>query len=89
MIRCRAGTLYTGITLDVARRFEEHQSQGPKCAKYLRGKAPLELIHSQPMATKSAAYKLESQIKSLGKAQKELYITNASSKALVIPNTPR
>ena len=74
MIRTCLGTLYTGVTLDVDRRFEEHQSQGKKCAKYLRGKTPLELVHVETLPGKSAAYKLEIKIKKLSKADKERYV---------------
>ncbi|MCP4054868.1 MAG: GIY-YIG nuclease family protein, partial [Mesoflavibacter sp.] len=45
IIRCNDSTLYTGITLDVARRYKEHQGQGRRCAKYLKGKLPLELVY--------------------------------------------
>ena len=75
MIRCKLGTLYTGVTTDLQRRFSEHQGQGKKCAKYLRGKAPLELIYSQKMHDKAEAYRLEFKIKGLTKAQKEAYRT--------------
>lgn len=74
MIRCKFGTLYTGVTTDINRRFSEHQSQGKKCAKYLKGRAPLELLHSQEMRNKTEAYRLELKIKSLTRAQKEAYI---------------
>ena len=36
MLRCKDNSLYTGITTDLARRIEEHLSQGEKCAKYTR-----------------------------------------------------
>ena len=71
MIRCKKGTLYTGVTLSVERRFLEHQLQGKKCAKYLRGKDPLTLVFSQRIGTKSAAQSLERFIKDLPKSQKE------------------
>ena len=74
MIRCGSGALYTGVTIDVSRRFEEHQSQGKKCAKYLRGKEPLELVHVEKLHNKSSAYRLENKIKDLTKAEKERYI---------------
>ena len=28
IVKCRDGSLYTGITIDVARRFEEHCGKG-------------------------------------------------------------
>ena len=65
LIRCANGHLYTGITTDVARRFNEHQSSSPKAAKYLRGKGPLTLVYTQSLSDKSAAAKAEYQLKQL------------------------
>ena len=70
MIRCGDGSLYTGIATDVVRRFLEHESQGPKGAKYTRGKLPLELVYQQEIGTRSEACKEELRIKSLTRAQK-------------------
>ena len=77
MLRCSDNTLYTGITKDVARRFFEHNSQGQKCAKYLRGKHPLKLVYQQKVENKSEALKLESKIKKFSRAQKEDFILGA------------
>ncbi len=71
IIRCADNSLYTGITTDVSRRFSEHQAQGKKTAKYLRGKAPLKLVLQLPVESKSLALKLECKIKSLSKLEKE------------------
>jgi len=38
MIRCGSGAIYTGITTNVDRRFAEHQTSGPRAARYLRGR---------------------------------------------------
>lgn len=78
LIRTHQGTLYTGITTDVKRRFAEHSAQGAKCAKSLRGKAPLELVLKQFIGTRSDALKLEHQIKQLDKQQKEYLIKHKS-----------
>lgn len=72
IVRCSDNSLYTGISLDVERRFAEHSAQGKKCAKYLRGKAPLELVFQTKITCKSEALKLEYKIKKLPKYQKEL-----------------
>lgn len=76
MIRCRGGQLYTGITTDVARRFAEHQ-RGTG-AKYLRGKAPLELVYQRKIGSRSEALKAESAIKRLSKSDKETVIATAN-----------
>jgi putative endonuclease len=71
MIRCADNSLYTGITIDVDRRFSEHQAQGKKSAKYLRGKGPLELVFTTPVGTKSEASRLEVRVKQCSKRVKE------------------
>jgi len=72
MIRCKDGVLYTGITTDISRRFAEHQMG--KGAKFLRGKAPLELVYQQEVDSHSDALKLEIKTKKLSKAEKEKLI---------------
>lgn len=74
IIRCRQGQLYTGITTDVERRFNEHQSNSVKCAKYLRGKQPLTLVYTTSVNDKSDALQLEYKIKKLSALQKKALI---------------
>lgn len=71
LIRCGDGSLYTGIAADIERRFAEHQSQGPKCAKYLRGRMPLELAFSISVEDRAQASRWEYLVKQLSKADKE------------------
>ena len=70
ILRCGDDSLYTGIATDIDRRFEEHLSQGPKSAKYLRGKLPLESVYRREIGTRSEATKEELRIKSLTRKQK-------------------
>ncbi|QSX33867.1 GIY-YIG nuclease family protein [Shewanella avicenniae] len=70
MIRCRDGELYTGVTTDVARRVSEHQAGGAKAAKYLRGRAPLQLAYQECIGDKRTAHQREWQVKQLTRAQK-------------------
>ena len=69
MIRCRDGSLYTGITTDVARRFAKHQ--GNTGAKYLRGRKPLTLVFQKDLGNKSLALAVEIEVKKLPKVRKE------------------
>ncbi len=71
LIRAKDGTLYTGITTDVARRFAEHQSQGDRCARYLRGRTPLRLVFQRRIGSRSLALKAEHRLRRLRKHQKE------------------
>ena len=72
MLRCRDGSLYTGITTDVEKRLEMHRSG--KGAKYTRGRGPLELVYQEECGDHSSALKREIQIKALSREQKELLI---------------
>ena len=69
LVRCRDGSLYTGIATDVGRRLEEHESS-PRGAKYLRGKGPLTLVYQREIGDRSAATKVELAIKQLPRQDK-------------------
>lgn len=68
MLRCKDGSLYTGITTDVEKRLEAHRSG--KGAKYTRGRGPLTLVYQETCGDHSQALKRELEIKSLTAAQK-------------------
>jgi putative endonuclease len=69
MVRCRDGTLYTGIATDVERRLAAHRSG--KGAKYLRGRGPLKLVFSRRVGSLAAALREEHRIKRMGRRAKE------------------
>jgi putative endonuclease len=71
LVRCRDGSLYTGITTDVARRFAEHQGNSDAGAKYLRGRGPLLLVFQKKLGSRSLALGVENKVKKLAKASKE------------------
>ena len=83
IIRCRGGTLYTGITNDVQARFQAHQKG--KGAKYTRGRGPLELVYTEICADKSEALKRELAIKALPREEKLKLIENHSPSTEVKP----
>ena len=66
--------MYTGITTDVKRRFEEHESGDKKGSKYLRGKAPLKLVMKKRVGDRSMALRIEAKVKKLSKIEKELLV---------------
>ena len=72
ILRCGDGTLYTGITTDVEKRFLQHQSG--KGAKYTRGRAPLELVYREECGGHSDALKREYAVKALKREEKLLLI---------------
>ena len=75
IIRCNYNSLYTGITTDIKRRFKEHNEQGAKTAKYLRGRGPLSLVYSIEAGSINVALHLEHEIKNMSKKEKEALIS--------------
>ncbi|MCV6606698.1 MAG: GIY-YIG nuclease family protein [Campylobacterales bacterium] len=73
IVECSDKTYYTGITTDLARRVEEHNSS-PKGAKYTSSRRPVKLIYSEKCQDKSHASKREYQIKKLSKNAKTALI---------------
>lgn len=69
IVRCSDDTYYTGITTDMDRRLNEHNSG--KGAKYTRSRTPVELEESKGFPDRSSASKEEYRIKQLSRAQKE------------------
>ena len=69
MLRCRDGSLYTGIAKDLAQRLERHHVG--KASKYTRSRRPLVLVWKRRLMTWSRALKEEIRVKSLTRAQKE------------------
>jgi len=84
LIRCRDGSLYTGITTDVARRFAEHQENNSAGAKYLRGRGPLMLVFQKKLGSRSLALGVESKVKKLSKARKEELIRTGKDIEMII-----
>ena len=72
MIRCKDGSLYTGWTNNLEKRFKNH-CKG-KGAKYTRGRGPLELVYYEAFEDKREAMRREYEIKQLKKSEKEKLI---------------
>ena len=73
ILRCGDGTLYTGVTNDVAARLEAHRAG--LGAKYTRGRGPLELVYMEECSDKGTALKRELAIKALSREEKIKLIT--------------
>jgi putative endonuclease len=68
IILCSDDSLYTGITTDLQRRFDQHVAgQG---AKYLRGRRPIEVMYREGGHTRSSASRREREIKGLDRSGK-------------------
>lgn len=77
MLRCRDGSLYTGIARDVQKRVDEHNGDNATAAKYTRSRRPVTLVYQERLASRSSALKREWAIKQLSKAQKEALLRQA------------
>lgn len=68
LIECADGSLYTGITVDVDRRFRMHLAG--KGARYTRSHKPVRLIASRPVGSRAEALRAELAVKRLPRSQK-------------------
>ncbi len=75
-VRCASGEIYTGIATDVARRFAEHEANGSRTARYLRGRGPLTLMAHAPAGSRSEALRLERRVKRLTRECKLAMLAN-------------
>ena len=78
ILRCKDGTLYTGITTDLERRINEHNTSVVG-AKYTRGRRPAKLVFSRNFRNRSNASKEEARIKKLSRAEKLVLIRKRAS----------
>jgi predicted GIY-YIG superfamily endonuclease len=69
LLRCRDGSLYTGITNDLPKRLLAHAAG--RASKYTRSRLPVGLAYSEPQRSKSAALKREAAIKKLCRRKKD------------------
>jgi putative endonuclease len=75
IVRCSDNSLYTGITTDINRRLNEHNSGIG--SKYTRSRLPVELVYTNWYINRSVASKSEAAIKKLTKAKKEELIAES------------
>jgi len=69
ILLCADKTLYTGITVDLERRAEEHNSS-KLGAKYTSARRPVKLIYSKKFRSRSAATKAEMLTKKMSRMDK-------------------
>ena len=68
LLECSDGTLYCGITNNLEKRIQVHNSG--KGAKYTKTRLPVKLYYYEELTDKSSASKREWQIKKLSRTQK-------------------
>jgi putative endonuclease len=71
LVRCSDKSLYCGITNDLKKRLEAHNSG--KGAKYTRSRRPVKLVVTSSEMTKSDALKLEYRVKQVP-ADRKYYV---------------
>ena len=79
LLSCADGTLYCGITKNLAKRLADHNAGVG--AKYTRGRTPVQLVYVESCADKSAALKREMQIKRLPRSKKQALSEQATAVA--------
>jgi putative endonuclease len=69
IVQCNDGSLYTGITTNLERRVDEHNSSN-KGAKYTKTRRPVKLVYAETHPDRSTSSKRESVIKKLNRIDK-------------------
>ena len=68
LLECADGSIYTGITTDVARRLKEHKAG--TASHYTRARGAVRMLYSEKQKDRSSASKREAEIKRLTKIEK-------------------
>lgn len=72
ILRCGDGSLYTGITLDLERRFAQHQAG--RASRYTRSRLPVSLVWWREAGSWGDALREELRIKRLSRSEKEALV---------------
>lgn len=78
IVRCRDGTLYTGVTNDLRRRVRAHDSG--IASRYTRSRRPVRLVYGEKSRGRSSALKREARIKRLSRTEKLLLIGSSRNR---------
>jgi putative endonuclease len=73
VLRCRDGSLYTGMTNDLQRRLTAHRAG--KGGAYTRSRLPVRIVYSERRRSRGAALSREAAIKRLSHAAKLTLVT--------------
>jgi predicted GIY-YIG superfamily endonuclease len=88
ILRCADGTLYTGITKDLARRTQQHNAG--TASRYTRSRRPAKLVYQEPQRSQSLALRREAAIKNLTRQQKLAMVRGQRDNRMTLDerNTP-
>ena len=78
LARCADGTLYTGVTTDLAGRERAHNAG--RGAAYTRSRLPVALVHTEPAEDRGAALRRELAIKRLSRKEKEAMVAGQAER---------
>ncbi len=70
MVQCKDGSLYTGITNDLVKRVNTHNTNSSHGSRYVRSRRPATLVYHEIVVSKSDALKREAAIKRLTREEK-------------------
>ena len=79
ILKCSDSSYYTGLTNNIERRFQEHQS-GENNTSYTFNKRPVELVFCEEFLDVNQAISFEKQIKGWSRKKKEAIIDGNYSK---------
>lgn len=68
ILKCNDNSLYTGWTIDIDKRLENHNLG--KASKYTRSRLPVKLVYFETFQNKIDAQKREYEIKQLSRKEK-------------------
>jgi putative endonuclease len=81
VVTCADKSFYCGITTDLDRRIDEHNTK-KKGAKYTKSRRPVTLFFTQELPTRSAALKAEAAFKKLKRHDKLQYMASICEERL-------
>ena len=84
IVRTRDGSLYTGVTTDIARRLAEHRAADGRGARFLRGRAPLEIVYRRKIGERGLALRVEWRLKRRSRADKQAIVAGRLSRRVLL-----
>lgn len=78
IIEADDGSLYTGVTTDIERRFLEHK-KGKRGARYFYGRKPYRVVYREEGHNRSSACRREAVIKKYSRQEKQRLIRQATT----------
>jgi predicted GIY-YIG superfamily endonuclease len=80
ILECNDGSLYTGVTKELANRLKRHNSG--KGAKYTRSHGPVRLVYFEEFRTESEVRRREGELKGWRREKKQDLISGFPSERL-------